>query len=605
MSLLSDLQLGKGYSGAKDTITKILSPLRHLSGTVGDIGRAAQALKMLPNQIRTKSDMVQVKATLRALNQVLKNSKISEFLNKLEKAVGNSIVGIVNPQYIDNVRKPKVDYDKNKVVQIVNGIRAARDSRIADQIKNILTNGKDFKDVVKILDRVRENDPKWGLGNILSLLPQNLMAQFAPKFLGAFKTADEFLGISKGIQNLVEGRSWNGGPRAPKVKPPTGVANSTSWNAATNIDKYKADLEAMGLDTANLKTDFESPVPVDALGAVYVDEIGEDGKPTGKKVVAFKNPFTDEEDLYSKTPTNQEILKEAIKDINPAPFEGYFRSRLGRLELASTHLWDLQIIPMSPGVPHLSMRDIDVLPITNWSLDAGQTLSDSMEMFGGSSITIPTTKKIDMRFEATFIEDSTFSIKAWLSKYKKFMFYNNRVRPYKDCCSIIGIWLLDVDLKELYYQAYVGYPIDMTEGLEGESSHSPINKTVTFSIVGQLSSKEFYEQIAVKGHDRHWDRTRMNTRYVTNFDRSKVVQMLKESDISKAYAKLKRHYEKKKGGLTENPQNITEDRADPATPTTSKKSAKPNKKDGKGDQGKKASSKATKKASAPKPKKKK
>ena len=76
MSLLSDLQLGKGYSGAKDTITKILSPLRHLSGTVGDIGRAAQALKMLPNQIRTKSDMVQVKATLRALNQVLRIVRI-------------------------------------------------------------------------------------------------------------------------------------------------------------------------------------------------------------------------------------------------------------------------------------------------------------------------------------------------------------------------------------------------------------------------------------------------------------------------------------------------------------------------------------------------
>lgn len=601
MSLLSDLQLGKGYSGAKDTITKILSPLRHLSGTVGDIGRAAQALKMLPNQIRTKSDMVQVKATLRALNQVLKNSKISDFLNKLENAVGNSIVGVFNP-YIDTRTKVHVEYDKNKVVQIVNGIRAARDSRIADQIKNILVNGKDFKDVVKILDRVRENDPKWGLGNILSLLPQNLMAQFAPKFLGAYKTADEFLGISKGIQNLVEGKSWNGGPKAPKVRPSAGVANSTSWNAATNIDKYKADLEAMGLDAANLKTDFDTPIPVDALGAVYEDEIGEDGKPTGKQVVKFKNPFTDEtEDLYGNTPTNQQMLTEAIKDINPAPFEGYFRSRLGRLELASTHLWDLQIIPMSPGVPYLSMRDIDVLPITNWSLDAGQTLSDSMEMFGGSSITIPTTKKIDMRFEATFIEDSTFSIKTWLSKYKKFMFHNNRVRPYKDCCSIIGIWLLDVDLKELYYQAYVGYPIDMTEGLEGESSHSPINKTVTFSIVGQLSSKEFYEQIAVKAHNRHWDRTKMNTRYVTNFDRSKVVQMLKESDISKAYSKLKRKYEKTKQGLTQNHQNITEEKAESATP--SKKDAKPKNMDGKITKGKAS----TKKKITPKvkPKKKK
>ena len=159
MSLLSDLQLGKGYSGAKDTITKILSPLRHLSGTVGDIGRAAQALKMLPNQIRTKSDMVQVKATLRALNQVLKNSKISEFLNKLENAVGNSIVGVFNP-YIDTRTKVKVEYDKNKVVQIVNGIRATRDARVAAEVQNMLISGAAFTDVVKILDRVRENDPK-------------------------------------------------------------------------------------------------------------------------------------------------------------------------------------------------------------------------------------------------------------------------------------------------------------------------------------------------------------------------------------------------------------------------------------------------------------
>lgn len=580
MSLLSDLQLGKGYSGAKDTITKILSPLRHLSGTVGDIGRAAQALKMLPNQIRTKSDMVQVKATLRALNQVLKNSKISDFLNKLENAVGNSIVGVFNP-YIDTRTKVKVEYDKNKVVQIVNGIRATRDARVAAEVQNILISGAAFTDVVKILDRVRENDPKWGLGNILSLLPQNLLAQFAPKFLGAFKTADEFLGISKGIQNLVEGKSWNGGPKMPKKKPTAGIANSTTWNSATNVDKYKSMLEQAGIDASNLKTDFDTPVPVDALG--YDPDTD-----------TFKNPFTDDGDVaHSVNSSNQKVLDATIKDINPAPFEGYFRSRLGRLELASTHLWDVQIKPMGTGVPVLEMRDIDVLPITNWSLDAGQTLSDSMEMFGGSSITIPTTKKIDMRFEATFIEDSTYSVKAWLSKYKKFMFYKNRVRPYKECCSIIGIWLLDVDLKELYYQAYIGYPIDMTEGLEGESSHSPINKTVTFSIVGQLSSDEFYEQIQRKGHGRHWDKDKLNTRFITNFNKDKVVSILKESDQSKAYTRRFRKETRDKDG---NPQ--TPDKSSPKSVGKSKKAAKPTDKNAK-------AKKPTKKGTVSKPKKKK
>ena len=580
MSLLSDLQLGKGYSGAKDTITKILSPLRHLSGTVGDIGRAAQALKMLPNQIRTKSDMVQVKATLRSLNQVLKNSKISDFLNKLENAVGNSIVGVFNP-YIDTRTKVKVEYDKNKVVQIVNGIRATRDARVAAEVQNMLISGAAFTDVVKILDRVRENDPKWGLGNILSLLPQNLLAQFAPKFLSAYKTADEFLGISKGIQNLVEGKSWNGGPKMPKKKQTGGIANSTTWNSATSVDQYKSMLEQAGIDAANLKTDFETPVPVDVLG---YDE----------KTNTFKNPFTDDGDVaHSVNSSNQKVLDATIKDINPAPFEGYFRSRLGRLELASTHLWDVQIKPMGTGVPVLEMRDIDVLPITNWSLDAGQTLSDSMEMFGGSSITIPTTKKIDMRFEATFIEDSTYSVKAWLSKYKKFMFYKNRVRPYKECCSIIGIWLLDVDLKELYYQAYIGYPIDMTEGLEGESSHSPINKTVTFSIVGQLSSDEFYEQIQRKGHGRHWDKDKLNTRYVTNFNKDKVVSILKESDQSKAYTRRFRKETRDKDG---NPQ--TPDKSKPKTVGKSKKAAKPTDKNAK-------AKKPTKKGTVSKPKKKK
>jgi len=247
---------------------------------------------------------------------------------------------------------------------------------------------------------------------------------------------------------------------------------------------------------------------------------------------------------------------------------------------------------MGTGVPVLEMRDIDVLPITNWSLDAGQTLSDSMEMFGGSSITIPTTKKIDMRFEATFIEDSTYSVKAWLSKYKKFMFYKNRVRPYKECCSIIGIWLLDVDLKELYYQAYIGYPIDMTEGLEGESSHSPINKTVTFSIVGQLSSDEFYEQIQRKGHGRHWDRDKLNTRYVTNFNKDKVVSILKESDQSKAYT---RQFRKKTNDKDGNPQ--TEDKFKPKPVGKSKKEAKSSTK------GKQPAKRAT--TSKPKPKKKK
>lgn len=581
MSLLSDLQLGKGYSGAKDTITKILSPLRHLSGTVGDIGRAAQALKMLPNQIRTKSDMVQVKATLRALNQVLKNSKISEFLNKLENAVGNSIVGVFNP-YIDTRTKVKVEYDKNKVVQIVNGIRATRDARVAAEVQNMLISGAAFTDVVKILDRVRENDPKWGLGNILSLLPQNLLAQFAPKFLGAYKTADEFLGISKGIQNLVEGKSWNGGSKMPKKKQTAGIANSTTWNSATNVDKYKSMLEQAGIDASNLKTDFDTPVPVDALGY-------------DKETDTFKNPFTDDGDVaHSVNSSNQKVLDATIKDINPAPFEGYFRSRLGRLELASTHLWDVQIKPMGTGVPVLEMRDIDVLPITNWSLDAGQTLSDSMEMFGGSSITIPTTKKIDMRFEATFIEDSTYSVKAWLSKYKKFMFYKNRVRPYKECCSIIGIWLLDVDLKELYYQAYIGYPIDMTEGLEGESSHSPINKTVTFSIVGQLSSDEFYEQIRRKGHGRHWDRDKLNTRYITNFNKDKVVSILKESDQSKAYT---RRFRKETNDKDGNPQTNDKGGSKPKTVGKKKKGVKSNTNKGK--------QPTTRKAAVSKPKKKK
>ena len=582
MSLLSDLQLGKGYSGAKDTITKILSPLRHLSGTVGDIGRAAQALKMLPNQIRTKSDMVQVKATLRALNQVLKNSKISEFLNKLENAVGNSIVGVFNP-YIDTRTKVKVEYDKNKVVQIVNGIRATRDARVAAEVQNMLISGAAFTDVVKILDRVRENDPKWGLGNILSLLPQNLLAQFAPKFLGAYKTADEFLGISKGIQNLVEGKSWNGGPKMPKKKQTGGIANSTTWNSATNVDKYKSMLEQAGIDASNLKTDFDTPVPVDALG--YDPDTD-----------TFKNPFTDDGDVaHSVNSSNQKVLDATIKDINPAPFEGYFRSRLGRLELASTHLWDVQIKPMGTGVPVLEMRDIDVLPITNWSLDAGQTLSDSMEMFGGSSITIPTTKKIDMRFEATFVEDSSYSVKTWLSKYKKFMFYKNRVRPYKECCSIIGIWLLDVDLKELYYQAYIGYPIDMTEGLEGESSHSPINKTVTFSIVGQLSSDEFYEQIQRKGHGRHWDRDKLNTRFITNFNKDKVVSILKESDQSKAYTRRFRKETRDKDG---NPQTPDKSSPKPKSVGKSKKQAKPTDKNAK-------AKKPTKKGTVSKPKKKK
>ena len=581
MSLLSDLQLGKGYSGAKDTITKILSPLRHLSGTVGDIGRAAQALKMLPNQIRTKSDMVQVKATLRALNQVLKNSKISDFLNKLENAVGNSIVGVFNP-YIDTRTKVHVEYDKDKVVQIVNGIRATRDARVAAEVQNMLISGAAFTDVVKILDRVRENDPKWGLGNILSLLPQNLLAQFAPKFLGAFKTADEFLGISKGIQNLVEGKSWNGGPKMPKKKPSAGIANSTTWNSATNVDKYKSMLEQAGIDAANLKTDFETPVPVDALGY-------------DKETDTFKNPFTDDGDVaHSVNSSNQKVLAATIENINPAPFEGYFRSRLGRLELASTHLWDVQIKPMGTGVPVLEMRDIDVLPITNWSLDAGQTLSDSMEMFGGSSITIPTTKKIDMRFEATFIEDSTYSVKAWLSKYKKFMFYKNRVRPYKECCSIIGIWLLDVDLKELYYQAYIGYPIDMTEGLEGESSHSPINKTVTFSIVGQLSSDEFYEQIQRKGHGRHWDKDKLNTRFITNFNKDKVVSILKESDQSKAYT---RRFRKETNDKDGNPQTNDKGGTKPKTVGKKKKGVKSNTNKGK--------QPTTRKAAVSKPKKKK
>ena len=571
MSLLSDLQLGKGFSGGKDTITKILSPFKNLSGTVGDIGRSAEALKMLPNQIRTKSDMVQVKNTLRSLNQVLKNSKISNFLNKLENAVQNSIVGAFNP-YIDTRTRQKVEYDKDKVVQIVQGIRAKRDARVASEIERMLISGAGFDQVVKILDGVKSNNPNWGVDNILSLLPENLMKQFAPKFLNAFKSADNFLGISNGIQNLISGKTWGGNPKPPKITP-TADINRVSSSSASGVEEYKNLIEQTGGDPSKVGSAFDRPIPVDALAADVVEETDEKGNKV--QVAKFQNPYTGLEDTYQTTPENKEFLKKVIADINPAPFDGYFRSRLGRLELASTHLWDIQIIPMkttkgeASGVPVLEMEDIDLLPITNWSLDAGQTLSDSMEMFGGSSITIPTTKKIDMRFEATFVEDSSYSVKTWLSKYKKFMFHNNRVRPYKECCSIIGIWLLDLDLKELYYQAYLGYPIDLTEGLEGESSHSPINKTVTFAIVGQLSSEEFYQQIQKKKKGRHWDRAKLNTVYKANFDRSKVKGILENSKQSEAYEKLFRKVTRDADG---NPQTEDKVPVKPKPPATKSKS---------------------------------
>jgi hypothetical protein len=427
------------------------------------------------------------------------NNKIINSINKIKDVT--NLVFPVNPLigYYGVIRE---SYDARKIVMIIDGIRERRNERIAREIEKIMISGKGFDRVVKILETAIVMDPKLELNKVIEILPGTIVQTFLPKLSPYFNIADKALGLSKKLSKVL----------SPDPKSGTTGSLSYAFNKLGNKDssnplsKYFNKTEA--LDKFKINNPKETFDPYnselrDPITGKFKEFIFTDGDPSkGIDPDSGVDPSLIDSDNF-ETKTQSEFESELgdleslsdYSEIHPQSFEGYFGSNLGAMEFASTHLWDIQIKPYTKGVPELRPRGIKVLPISNWSLSEGTTGSESIDMFGGSNISIPTTSRKEVRMDVTFVEDSGFSIKSWLGKYKDFMFPNGKVRPYKNCCSKIGVWLIDLQRKTLYYQCYLGYPVDMSSDLEGELNPSPINKTVSFAIVGMLDNEPFYEQL--------------------------------------------------------------------------------------------------------------
>jgi hypothetical protein len=188
-----------------------------------------------------------------------------------------------------------------------------------------------------------------------------------------------------------------------------------------------------------------------------------------------------------------------IKPKLAIPFNGYLKSNLGKLELGPSHIWDIQIEPYSHNggkmPPKLEYEKISFLPASTFTLTDNATSSESLDMFVGSSINIPTNVKLEKSLSITLYEDSTYSVKNWLGKYKSFMFDDYRVMPYKNSCSKITIWILDYSKNALYIKRYYGYPINIDMSITGEESASPMSIPLEFAIVGEESDMDISDQL--------------------------------------------------------------------------------------------------------------
>lgn len=432
---------------------------------------------------------------------------------------------VIGKDVLTNNGLGDLQYDSSKIIPIIKDIERKRNERLALQIETLYGSTEKDKQskVVKILKGANFESVET-LASGIALLSNNgklTVDNIVPLLTGVYHDSKEQLSNQYGIQpSLNQKTAENSSQEVVRVLPNHGTVKAKRKSKPVlEVGYPEAVNEVVGvfslgavmsqpenashyIKESNEVVDFLGKTILDNSKSSYkiYDDLAEDESKNFNSSGKWKKTTIDAR-TAAKTSSwgkvDYDKYEKGLKssDVVPQTFKDFFQANLQRMEYGLQHLWDIEITPYNhkgKQPPSFKHKYINILPVTNWALSETATLTDTMEMFGGSSITIPTTEVINKRFDCTMIEDRSFSVKSWLSAYKSYMFNNFKVRPYKDCCCRIRLQLLDYERKAIYIGTYLGYPIDIEMSLEGEDSAGVITRNVSFAIVGEINNVPFH-----------------------------------------------------------------------------------------------------------------
>lgn len=273
----------------------------------------------------------------------------------------------------------------------------------------------------------------------------------------------------------------------------------------------------------NLNNILEDPKKgiINAVGE-YQTEIIQAGKWASKKISKLFGSKGDPE--LDKTPLENPIdekkytiigteqakiaeIKSVHRDENEmakllAMYEKGFPIFQGRksvegIELWSSHLWDIKMEPYQhtkgPRPPAPPVRTNGFIPATSFEFMDSNLVPYSLELYGGSSILIPESINFQRSLRITVLDTLRYYGKSsgrrewrdWMAAYKKYLVSDYKVRPYKNSCMKITVYMLDTDSKVIYMRSYLGILMTPETGFSG-SGFGNEEYTLDFSIVGEI-----------------------------------------------------------------------------------------------------------------------
>ena len=205
-------------------------------------------------------------------------------------------------------------------------------------------------------------------------------------------------------------------------------------------------------------------------------------------------------------------------------FQG--RETLQNSTLRSIDLWDLSIEPFeyrgvkNKWVPNIQQENnsivnvtskyadifpknypkiTDYMPILSYDLDLKTITSKQLDLFGGSSISVPDTIRYTSQLSVQIVDDENKRWRRWFQTYSENL-YDERttsVAPYKNSSLLITLYQYRQDFKILSHNQYICTLNNYQMISSGASSASTDVLDVELSIVGKVDLPEIYSYLEI------------------------------------------------------------------------------------------------------------
>lgn len=222
------------------------------------------------------------------------------------------------------------------------------------------------------------------------------------------------------------------------------------------------------------------------------------------------------------------------RKINPvlSNIHKYGYKTIDKIELASTHLWDIQITPYEhvgsgkvyvPQFPNISRADdyeesdhgieedpTDVvnqlnkdaikirakdtyfIPAITYELSDWKQETTQINLYGSSLIELPTQLVVNKSIKMTVLESSTYDVSRYKRNYAlSLVSSDNILLPYKLGCSQIDLYILDTDKRIIIKRSFLGILINVDNDHTGQDEPSALTVDLEFSIVGEIGARYY------------------------------------------------------------------------------------------------------------------